>query len=71
MDSFRSRFNVFLIIITIIAALVGVQIIRFQLIQHVDSKRDVPELLKAEPASRGRMIRAIFCRSLPRCGVGC
>ena len=55
MDSFRNRFNVFLIIITIIAALVGVQLIRFQLIQHVDSKRDVPELLKAEPAPRGRI----------------
>jgi cell division protein FtsI/penicillin-binding protein 2 len=55
MDSFRNRFNVFLIIITIIAALVGVQLIRFQLIQHVESERDVPELLKAEPAPRGRI----------------
>jgi cell division protein FtsI/penicillin-binding protein 2 len=55
MDSFRSRFNVFLTIITIIAALVGVQLIRFQLIQHVESKRDVPELLTAEPAPRGRI----------------
>jgi cell division protein FtsI/penicillin-binding protein 2 len=55
MDSFRSRFNVFLITITIIAALVGVQLIRFQLIQHVDSKRDVPELLSAAPAPRGRI----------------
>ena len=55
MDSFRSRFSVFLIIITIIAALVGVQLIRFQLIQHVDSKRDVPELLTVEPAPRGRI----------------
>ena len=55
MDSFRSRFNVFLIIITIMAALVGVQLIRFQLVQHVDSKRDVPELLSAEPAPRGRI----------------
>jgi cell division protein FtsI/penicillin-binding protein 2 len=55
MDSFRSRFNVFLIIITIIAALVGVQLIRFQLVQHVDSKREVPELLTVEPAPRGRI----------------
>lgn len=55
MDSFRSRFNVFLIIVSIIAALVGVQLIRFQLIQHVESKRDVPELLKVEPAARGRI----------------
>src|SRR5512135_447937 len=55
MDSFRSRFNVFLAIITIIAALVGVQLIRLQLIQHVDSKRDVPELLSVEPAPRGRI----------------
>ena len=55
MDSFRSRFNVFLVIITIVAALVGVQLIRFQLVQHVDSKRDVPELLSAAPAPRGRI----------------
>ncbi len=55
MDSFRSRFNVFLVIVTIITALVGVQLIRFQLIQHVESKRDVPELLKAEPVARGRI----------------
>ncbi len=55
MDSFRSRFNIFLIVITLIAALIGVQLIRFQLIQHVDSKRDVPELLKAAPAARGRI----------------
>ena len=55
MDSFRSRFNVFLIIITIIAALVGVQLIRFQLVQHVDSQRDVPELLKAEPVEKDRL----------------
>src|SRR5512147_830098 len=55
MDSFRSRFNVFLVIIMIIAALVGVQLIRFQLVQHVDSKRDVPELLSVEPAPRGRI----------------
>jgi cell division protein FtsI/penicillin-binding protein 2 len=55
MDSFHSRFNVFLIIIVIVAALVGVQLIRFQLIQHVDSKRDVPELLSVEPAPRGRI----------------
>ncbi len=55
MDSFRSRFNVFLVIITIVSALVGVQLIRFQLVQHVDSKRDVPELLSAAPAPRGRI----------------
>jgi cell division protein FtsI/penicillin-binding protein 2 len=55
MDSFRSRFNVFLLIISIIAALVGVQLIRFQLVQHVESKRDVPELLSVEPAPRGRI----------------
>jgi cell division protein FtsI/penicillin-binding protein 2 len=55
MDSFRNRFNVFLMIVTIIAALVGVQLIRFQLVQHVESKREVPELLKAEPAARGRI----------------
>ena len=55
MDSFRSRFNVFLIIITIITALVGVQLIRFQLIQHVESQRDVPELLKAGSVARGRI----------------
>ncbi|HTP09144.1 MAG TPA: penicillin-binding protein 2 [Anaerolineae bacterium] len=53
MDSFRSRFNVFLVIISIIAALVGVQLIRFQIVQHVESQRDVPELLKVEPAPRG------------------
>jgi cell division protein FtsI/penicillin-binding protein 2 len=55
MDSFRSRFNVFLVVISIVAALVGVQLIRFQIVQHVDSKRDVPELLKVEPAPRGRI----------------
>jgi cell division protein FtsI/penicillin-binding protein 2 len=55
MDSFRSRFNVFLVIISIVAALVGVQLIRFQLVQHVESKRDVPELLSVEPAARGRI----------------
>jgi cell division protein FtsI/penicillin-binding protein 2 len=55
MDSFRSRFNVFLVILAVIAALVGVQLVRFQLVQHVESKRDVPELLTAEPASRGRV----------------
>jgi cell division protein FtsI/penicillin-binding protein 2 len=55
MDSFRSRFNVFLSVISIIAALVGVQLIRFQIVQHVDSKRDVPELLKVESAPRGRI----------------
>jgi cell division protein FtsI/penicillin-binding protein 2 len=55
MDSFRSRFNVFLLIISIIAALVGVQLIRFQLVQHVDSKRDVPELLTVAPVARGRI----------------
>ena len=33
----------------------GVQLIRFQLIQHVESQRDVPELLTAEPAPRGRI----------------
>ena len=55
MDSFRSRFNVFLVVILIIAALVGVQLIRFQIVQHVESQRDVPELLKVEPAPRGRI----------------
>jgi cell division protein FtsI/penicillin-binding protein 2 len=55
MDLFRSRFNVFLLIILGIAALVGVQLIRFQLVQHVESKRDVPELLSVEPAPRGRI----------------
>ena len=37
------------------AALVGVQLIRFQVVQHVDSTRDVPELLSVEPAPRGRI----------------
>ncbi|CAG0935099.1 cell division protein FtsI (penicillin-binding protein 3) [Thermoflexales bacterium] len=55
MDSFRNRFNIFLIIVSIIIALVGVQLIRFQLIQHVASQRDVPELLKVEPVARGRI----------------
>jgi cell division protein FtsI/penicillin-binding protein 2 len=55
MDSFRSRFNVFLAIVLVIAALIGVQIIRFQIVQHVDSTRDVPELLSVAPAPRGRI----------------
>lgn len=55
MDSFRSRFNVFLVIVLVMAALVGVQLIRFQVVQHVDSTRDVPELLSVEPAPRGRI----------------
>ena len=55
MDSFRSRFNVFLAIVLVIAALVGVQLIRFQVVQHVESTRDVPELLSVEPAPRGRI----------------
>ncbi len=55
MDSFRSRFNVFLAIVLVIAALVGVQLIRLQVVQHIDSTRDVPELLSVEPAPRGRI----------------
>jgi cell division protein FtsI/penicillin-binding protein 2 len=55
MDSFRSRFNVFLIVIIMVAALVSVQLIRFQIVQHVESQRDVPALLKAQPAPRGRI----------------
>ena len=55
MDSFRSRFNVFLAIVLVMAALVGLQLIRFQVVQHVDSTRDVPELLSVEPAPRGRI----------------
>jgi cell division protein FtsI/penicillin-binding protein 2 len=55
MDSFRGRFNVFLAIVLIIGVLVGVQLVRFQVLQHVDSTRDVPELLSVEPASRGRI----------------
>jgi cell division protein FtsI/penicillin-binding protein 2 len=55
MDSFRSRFNVFLSIVLVIAVLVGVQLVRFQVLQHVESTRDVPELLSVEPAPRGRI----------------
>lgn len=55
MDPFRSRFNVFLSIMLVIAALIGVQLIRFQVVQHIDSTRDAPELLKNEPAPRGRI----------------
>ena len=55
MDSFRSRFTVFLVIVLMIGALVGVQLIRLQVVQHVDSTRDVPELLSVEPAPRGRI----------------
>lgn len=55
MDSFRTRFNVFLVIVLVMAALVGVQLIRFLVVQHVDSTRDVPELLSVEPAPRGRI----------------
>ena len=55
MDPFRSRFNVFLAIVLMIGALIGVQLIRFQLVQHVDSTRDVPELLSVPPAPRGRV----------------
>ena len=42
-------------IVLVMAALVGVQLIRFQVLQHVDSTRDVPELLSVEPAPRGRI----------------
>jgi len=55
MDSFRSRFIVFLVIVLALGALVGVQLIRLQVVQHVDSTRDVPELLSVEPAPRGRI----------------
>src|SRR5512136_1072807 len=55
MDLFRARFNVFLAVVVIIVILIGVQLIRFQVVQHVDSTRDVPELLTMEPASRGRI----------------
>jgi cell division protein FtsI (penicillin-binding protein 3) len=34
---------------------VGLQLIRFQVVQHVESTRDVPELLSVEPAARGRI----------------
>ena len=55
MDPFRSRLNVFLAIMLVLAALIGVQIVRFQIVQHVDSTRDVPELLSTAPAPRGRI----------------
>ena len=55
MEPFRGRFNFFIAAMAVLAALVAVQLIRFQIVQHVDGKRDVPELLKPEPASRGRI----------------
>lgn len=55
MDMFRRRFQFFVAFLLVLAALVAVQLIRFQVIQHVDSKREAPELLKSEPAARGRI----------------
>jgi cell division protein FtsI/penicillin-binding protein 2 len=55
MDTFRGRFNLFIALLLVLAALVAVQLIRFQVIQHVDSKREAPELLTSEPAARGRI----------------
>ena len=55
MDTFRGRFNFFIALLLVLAALVAVQLIRFQVIQHVDSKREAPELLKSEPAARGHI----------------
>ncbi len=56
MDTFRGRFNFFIASLLVLAALVVVQLIRFQVIQHVDSQREAPELLTTEPAARGRIL---------------